>query len=117
MLTTISIYLAYIIFGGSLHTIQRAAAAGRASPIGNFINVLFALIGTIAGIAILGFYWYKAFWYNPPILLAASILFGSFLFGFLDRKLGATSVYFVSIAACPISAIICFYFIYCLKQI
>ena len=112
MLQITLLYIAYIIFGGSLSSIQRVARAGRAKPIGNIINNLFVIIGFFVGIAILGLYWYKAFWFSPIALLAASIFCGSLIFGYLDRILGESSVHLISLIACPVSAIACLYIIY-----
>lgn len=100
MLKITLLYVSYIIYSESLHTIRLKQA-----PINNFISIA----GFIAGIAILYQYWQKAFWFSPLALLGASLFLGPTMFVFLDRMLGKKGTYLASFVALPLAGGLCFY--------
>lgn len=109
MLKVVALYIVFAVFMQSLTTIWRVARGNRAVQIGNLINNLYVIVGTIVTITILYLYWTKSFWWSPICLFGFALFVGTFIWGIVERALAnsATSHVF-SLVASPVSAIVCF---------
>ena len=113
MLKVVALYIAFAVFMQSLTTIWRVARENRAGQIGNLINNLYIVVGTIMMIAILYLYWTKSFWWSPICLFGFALFIGTFIWGIIERALSnSTTSHAFSLVASPVSAIVCFLIIF-----
>jgi len=98
--------VAWIVFFGSVSTHQRHAANFRGASQG-FSAALKAstVLGTVAGLGLLVFYFTQVSWYWPLALFAIGSIVGGLVFGFLDSKVGQPAMSVLAFVGWPAAAI------------
>lgn len=106
---------AWTLFFGFVNTHQRHA---NRFPSGRFTVALqvSVLLGSIVGIALLGYYFTLVAWYWPIVLFLIGSLAGGILFGTLDAKVMPLIMGAVSFIGWPASAIWAFMIIQGLRS-
>jgi hypothetical protein len=108
----LSLLVAWVIFLGFLNTHQRHSMHFRgASHFYHLCLNISLIIGSLAGIGLLGYYFMQVAWYWPIVLVLISSLIGGFLFGFFDSKIGLLGMSMISFVGWPASALWAFFLI------
>ena len=108
----IDLIAAWVLIFGSVSTHQRHASNFRGAS-QSFAGVLQAstLIGTLAGLGLLIYYFFQVSWYWPLVLFALGGLLGGIVFGLLDVKISQPAMSILAFLSWPVGALWAFFII------
>ena len=108
----IPLMISWVLFFGFVNTHQRHAMHFQGASQG-YLLALYAsvILGCLAGLGLLVYYFIQVSWYWPLVLFLAGSLVGGLFFGFLDAKIGLLGMSLVSFVGWPASAIWAFFII------
>ena len=104
--------IAWVVFFGFVNTHQRHAMHFRGESQGYLLALQASvLLGSVAGLGLLVYYFMQVAWYWPIVLFAVGSLVGGLLFGLLDVKLGQLGLSMLAFIGWPASAVWAFFII------
>ena len=102
----LSLIVAWVVFFGFVNTHQRHAMHFRGESQGYLLALQASvLLGTLAGLGLLIYYFMQVAWYWPIVLFAVGSLVGGLLFGVLDVKIGQLAMSMLAFVGWPASAV------------
>lgn len=108
----LSLVVAWIIFFGFVNTHQRHATHFRGESQGYLLGLqVSALLGSVVGLGLLGYYFMHVAWYWPMLLFAVGSFASGLVFGVLDVKLGPLTMSTMAFIGWPASSVWAFFII------
>ena len=108
----LSLFLAWCLFFGFLNTHQRHAANFKGASEGFHAALnLSVIVGSIAGLGLLIYYFTQVAWYWPIVLFISASLIAGLIFSVLDLKVGQPAMSLLGFVAWPAGAIWAFFVI------
>ncbi|PWW47763.1 hypothetical protein [Melaminivora alkalimesophila] len=102
----LSLLVAWVLYFGFLNTHQRHSSRFQgASQAFNAALNLSVILGVLAGLALLVYYFIRVAWYWPFLLFVAGSVIAGLLFGVLDRKVSQPALSLLGFLAWPAAAI------------
>lgn len=97
--------IAWVVFFGFVNTHQRHAAQFRGeSQTYRLVLRASVTIGSLVGLALMGYYFTQVAWYWPIVLFVVGSVVGGLLFGVLDIKIGLPGMSLLAFVGWPASA-------------
>ena len=101
----LSLIAAWVIFFGFVNTHQRHGTNFHGASQGALLALQASvLLGSVAGLGLLIYYFMQVAWYWPIILFTVGSLAGGLLFGLLDKMIGQLGMSMLGFVGWPVAA-------------